>query len=90
MKIATPKKVHEEALAAYQHAVELDPEFALAWAGVRGTNIWHCNFATEGGLKSFDAHFERRARSDRSRLRNRARFAGRIVRPLNDPDKFRF
>ena len=46
----------DEALAAYQRAVELDPQFALAWAGVARANIWYCNFATEGGLKSFDAH----------------------------------
>src|SRR6266404_9413026 len=46
----------DQALAAYQQAVELDPKFALAWAGVARANIWYCNFATEGGLKSFDAH----------------------------------
>ena len=46
----------DQALAAYQRAVELDPKFALAWAGVARANIWYCNFATEGGLKSFDAH----------------------------------
>ena len=46
----------EQALAAYQRAVELDPKFALAWAGVARANLWYCNFATEGGLKSFDAH----------------------------------
>src|SRR5205814_6876277 len=46
----------DEALAAYQRAVELDSRFALAWAGVARANIWYCNFATEGGLKSFDAH----------------------------------
>src|SRR6266496_6852741 len=46
----------DEALAAYQRAVALDPKFALAWAGVARANIWYCNFATEGGLKSFDAH----------------------------------
>jgi TolB-like protein/Tfp pilus assembly protein PilF len=46
----------DQALAAYQRAVELDPRFALAWAGVARANIWYCNFATEGGLKSFDAH----------------------------------
>ena len=45
-----------EALAAYQRAAELDPKFALAWAGVARANIWYCNFATEGGLESFDAH----------------------------------
>src|SRR5438874_3663911 len=46
----------DEALAAYQRAAELDAKFALAWAGVARANIWYCNFATEGGLKSFDAH----------------------------------
>jgi adenylate cyclase len=45
-----------KALAAFQGAVALDPQFALAWAGVARANIWYCNFATEGGLKSFDAH----------------------------------
>ena len=45
-----------QALAAYQRAVELDPAFALAWAGLAQTYTWYCNFSTEGGLKSFDAH----------------------------------
>src|SRR5205823_5104081 len=45
-----------KALAAFQGAVALDPKFALAWAGLGRANIWYCNFATEGGLKSFDAH----------------------------------
>ena len=42
------EKSAREALAAYQHAVELDPGFALAWAGVAGTHVWLCAFATEG------------------------------------------
>ncbi len=50
------EKSAREALAAYQQAVELDPGFALAWAGVAGTRVWLCAFATEGGLKSFDAN----------------------------------
>jgi TolB-like protein/Flp pilus assembly protein TadD len=50
------EKSAREALAAYQHAVELDPGFALAWAGVAGTHVWLCAFATEGGLKAFDAN----------------------------------
>ena len=45
-----------EALSFYQRAVELDPAYALAWAGVAQAHTWYCNFATEGGLKSFDAH----------------------------------
>jgi len=50
------EKSAREALAAYQHATELDPGFALAWAGVAGTNVWLAGFATEGGQKTFDAH----------------------------------
>ena len=50
------EKSTREALAAYQRAVELDPGFALAWAGVAQTQVWLCAFSTEGGLKSFDAN----------------------------------
>jgi len=50
------EKSAREALAAYQHATELDPRFALAWAGVAATNGWLAAFATEGGQKTFDAH----------------------------------
>jgi adenylate cyclase len=50
-------KSTREALAAYQHAVELDPRFARAWAGVARTHTWIAGFATEGGQKVFDAHF---------------------------------
>jgi len=50
------EKSTREALAAYQHAVELDPGFALAWAGVARTNLWIAGFSTEGGRKGFDAH----------------------------------
>jgi adenylate cyclase len=45
-----------EALSFYQRAVELDPAYALAWAGVAQAHTWYCNFSTEGGLKGFDAH----------------------------------
>ncbi len=50
------EKSASEALAAYQHAVALDPGFALAWAGVAQTNLWLAAFSTEGGQKGFDAH----------------------------------
>jgi adenylate cyclase len=49
-------KSTREALAAYQRAVELDPRFARAWAGVARTHTWIAGFATEGGQKVFDAH----------------------------------
>ena len=44
-----------EALAEYQRAVELDPSFALAWAGLSETHLWYCSFLTQG-LADFDAH----------------------------------
>jgi len=50
------EKSAHEALAAYHHAVTLDPAFALAWAGVAQTNLWFCAFSTEGGQKTFDAN----------------------------------
>ena len=50
------EKSARDALAAYKHAVALDPGFALGWAGVAGTNVWLAAFATEGGQKAFDAH----------------------------------
>jgi adenylate cyclase len=50
------EKSAREALTAYEHAVALDPGFALAWAGVADTHLWLAAFATEGGQKTFDAH----------------------------------
>src|SRR5438552_2411731 len=44
-----------QALTAYQRAVQLDPSFALAWAGLAQTHVWNCEFSTEGGLAGFDA-----------------------------------
>src|SRR5437867_2415517 len=50
------EKSAREALTAYEHAVALDPKFALAWAGLAQTHVWDCNYATEGGQKGFNAH----------------------------------
>ena len=50
------EKSTREALAAYEHAAELDPGFALVWAGLAQTHLWFCAFSTEGGQKMFDAH----------------------------------
>src|SRR6266567_3707257 len=36
-----------QALTAYQRAVQLDPSFALAWAGLAQTHVWNCEFSTE-------------------------------------------
>jgi Flp pilus assembly protein TadD len=48
-----------EALVEYQRAVELDPFFALAWAGLAQTHVWYCNFSTEMGRAGFEAHLAR-------------------------------
>jgi adenylate cyclase len=48
-----------EALAAYEHAVALDPNYALAWAGVASSNLWFSAFATGGGQKTFDEHLSK-------------------------------
>jgi adenylate cyclase len=50
------EKETDQARVAYQRAVELDPKFALAWAGLAQTHVWDCNYATEGGQKGFNEH----------------------------------
>ena len=50
------EKETDQARPAFERAVELDPMFALAWAGLAQTHIWDCNYSTEGGLKGFNAH----------------------------------
>jgi TolB-like protein/Flp pilus assembly protein TadD len=49
-------KETDQARTAYQRAVQLDPQFALAWAGLAQTHVWDCNYSTDGGLKEFNAH----------------------------------
>jgi TolB-like protein/Tfp pilus assembly protein PilF len=50
------EKETDQARAAFERAVELDPKFALAWAGLAQTHVWDCNYATEGGQKEFNEH----------------------------------
>ena len=50
------EKETDQARAAFERAVQLDPKFALAWAGLAQTHVWYCNFSTEGGLNGFNAH----------------------------------
>jgi TolB-like protein len=50
------EKETEQARAAFERAVQLDPQFALAWAGLAQTHVWDCNYATEGGQKGFNDH----------------------------------
>jgi len=50
------EKETDQARAAFERAVQIDPHFALAWAGLAQTHVWDCNYATEGGQKGFNAH----------------------------------
>ncbi len=50
------EKGTDQARIAYERAVQLDPKFAQAWAGVAQTHIWDCNYATQGGQQGFNAH----------------------------------
>ena len=49
------EKAVSDALVEFRRAVELDPSFALAWAGLADTHLWYCKYATSGGLAIFDA-----------------------------------
>ena len=50
------EKEADQGRAAFERAVELDPQFALAWAGLAKAHTWFCNYSTEGGQKGFNAH----------------------------------
>jgi adenylate cyclase len=50
------EKETDQARTAFERAVQLDPKFALAWAGLAQTHVWDCNYATEGGQKGFNDH----------------------------------
>lgn len=50
------EKSVNEALAAYKRAVELDPNFALAWAGLAESHVWLCFYSSELNRTSFDKH----------------------------------
>ena len=48
-----------EALVEYQRAVELDPSFALAWAGLAQTHVWYCGLSSAIARAGFDDHLAR-------------------------------
>ncbi|HEX8076627.1 MAG TPA: tetratricopeptide repeat protein, partial [Chthoniobacterales bacterium] len=50
------EKETDRARAAYERAAQLDPNFALAWAGQAQCHVWYANFSAEGGLSGFNAH----------------------------------
>jgi TolB-like protein/Tfp pilus assembly protein PilF len=49
------EKETDQARVAFERAVELDPKFALAWAGLAQTHVWICNYVAEG-QKGFNEH----------------------------------
>jgi adenylate cyclase len=53
------EKGHTQALAEYNKAVELDLDFALAWAELASAHIWICDFSGEIGRAGFDDHLAR-------------------------------
>lgn len=50
------EKDEGQALTAFQHAVELDPSFALAWAGLSQAHMWLAAFSTTLGRTGFEQH----------------------------------
>src|SRR5437773_10681875 len=50
------EKSAAEALVAYQRAVEIDPNFALAWAGLAEIHVWECFYSGELSRTTFDKH----------------------------------
>ena len=50
------EKEENQALAAFQRAVELDPNFALAWVGLASTHAWFSAFSTSVGRAGFEKH----------------------------------
>src|SRR5258705_6652593 len=48
-----------EALVEYQRAVELDPSFALALAGLAETHVWYCGHSDAIRRAGFDDHLAR-------------------------------
>ena len=46
----------ERALAAFERAVQLDPNFALAWADLANAHTWFSAFSTRVGRAGFEQH----------------------------------
>ena len=50
------EKPTNEAIGYFQQAVDLDPSFALAWAGLAETHVWLCEFSDVLDRKGFELH----------------------------------
>ena len=79
-----------DALAEYQRAVELDPSFALAWAGLAETHLWYCKYSTLGGLAAFDAQLGRARESAAQALALEPNLPEALARQRGHPTLFRF
>jgi TolB-like protein/tetratricopeptide (TPR) repeat protein len=53
------EKPMHQAADFFQKSVELDPSFALGWAGVARTHLWFCEYTTAAAEAGFNAHLAR-------------------------------
>ena len=83
------EKEADQARAAFQRAVELDPNFALAWAGLAQTAHLVLQLCHRGGPERFQRSSGRCARVGGKGSRHRTRFAGSVVGPVGDRNQFR-
>ena len=83
------EKETDQARAAFERAVQLDPKFALAWAGLAQTHVWDCNYATEGGQKGFNAHLAAAREAVERALALEPDLPDALSRAGDDRNKFR-
>ena len=83
------EKETDQARAAFKRAVQLDPKFALAWAGLAQTHIWYCNFSVGRRTDCLQRSSGRRARSSGTGALHRTRLAGGAVIAGDNRNKFR-
>src|SRR5262249_51244886 len=48
------EKEVDQARAAFERAVQSDPKFALAWAGLAQTHVWDCDYTPNGNQEDFN------------------------------------
>ena len=83
------EKETDQARAAFERAVELDPKFALAWAGLAQTHVWDCNLCHRGRAERLQRTSRSCARCGGTSPRPRTRLAGCPVSEGDDRNKFR-
>ena len=83
------EKEADQARAAFQRAVELDPEFRAGMGGTGPDPHLVLQLCHRGGPERFQRSSGRRPRVAGKGSRHRARFAGSVVGPGNDRNQFR-